>query len=84
MIGCTHGHFDFRTTVGRFSEQGNYCVAINMSCSECGSDFYWYGVGATGKPTASCPTTSEDKRQLRVFVGPESTSWGIPDGQPRQ
>jgi hypothetical protein len=38
----------------------------------------------SGASTASCATTSEDKKTLQVFVGPDQTSWGIPDGQPRQ
>jgi hypothetical protein len=78
---CEHGNFAFKTTVGRLREQGNFVVAMKMQCSECGCDFYWYGITATGDPTASCPTVSDDKRQLQIFVGPEQTSWEIPDQQ---
>jgi hypothetical protein len=78
---CKHGNFNFRTTVGRFPEQGNFVVAMNMACSECGTAFYWYGITATGDPTASCPTVSDDKRQLQIYVGPEKESWEIPDRQ---
>jgi hypothetical protein len=81
---CEHGNFTFYTTVRRFKEQGNWAVTMNMQCTECGTDFYWYGVTATGVATPSCVTTSENKRALQIFVGPEPTSWEIPDGQPRQ
>jgi hypothetical protein len=55
-----------------------------MKCSDCGCDFYFYGVDATGEPTASRATTSNDKKTLQIFAGPEKSSFGIPDGQLRQ
>jgi hypothetical protein len=81
---CKHGNFNFNTTMNRIREQGNFVVTMNLKCTECGCDFYFYGVKATGPATPSCVSTSENKRALQIFVGPEPESWEIPDGQLRQ
>lgn len=81
---CKHMNVNFSATVGRFPEQGNWLTTTFVKCGDCGCDFYFYGVQATGEPTPTCATISDDKRQLRIFIGPEETTWGIPDGQRRQ
>lgn len=81
---CQHGEINFRTTMGRVQAEGNFLVVTSMKCVECGTDFYWYGINATGDPTANRPTVSDDRRQLQIFVGPQESMWGIPTGQLRQ